>query len=139
MISKTHYLDLEDGKFSQTSAADLTDLFAAVEGDEDSDHLVVHFHGGLVSRAASLAMAERLLPTYRQAKAYPTFFVWNSDLRSTFTNNLDEVFSERIMKRLVQILANFVVGKLAGHDWGPRRRPSIARLDASLRHDFRRR
>ena len=112
MISKNHYLDLVDGKFSRTSATDLAALFDSLESDSDANHLVVHFHGGLVSRDASLAMADRLMPIYREAGAYPAFFIWNSDLYSTFKNNLDEIFSERIFKRLVQILANFVIGKL---------------------------
>ena len=112
MISKSHYLDLEDGKFSGTDAADLQGMFEAIIADGNVDHLIIHFHGGLVGRDASLGMAERLLPVYRQANGFPVFFVWNSDLKSTFKNNLDEIFSERVFGRLVQVLGNFLVGKL---------------------------
>lgn len=111
-ISTDHYLDLEDGKFSRTTRNDLAQLFQAVEADPNADHLIVHFHGGLVSRDASMAMAERLLTKYRETNAYPAFFVWNSDLYSTFKNNLAQVFSEIVFERMVQILSNFLVGKL---------------------------
>jgi len=112
MISKSHYLDLEDGKFSGTNASNLQGMFDAIEDDGNANHLIIHFHGGLVSREDSLGMAERLLPVYRQANAFPVFFVWNSDLKSTFKNNLDEIFSEKVFERLLQILGNYLVGKL---------------------------
>ena len=48
--TKLHYLDVVDGEFRGTTAADLEELFKEVEKSEHRDHIVVHFHGGLVLR-----------------------------------------------------------------------------------------
>jgi hypothetical protein len=40
--------------------------------------LVIHFHGGLVNETAGRKIAQRLLPIYATAGAYPLFFVWES-------------------------------------------------------------
>jgi hypothetical protein len=58
MLSKEYYLDLAGGKFNETTQADLAHLFAALEQAPAKDHLVVHFHGGLVSRTMAETAAE---------------------------------------------------------------------------------
>jgi hypothetical protein len=110
MIDKSNSLDLVVGKFVDTTAADLTAMFAA---NVASDLLVVHFHGGLVSRASAHASAETLLTSaYMPAKATPIFFVWNSDLWTTLTKNMDEIAQEPIFKRLVLRVVQLALGKL---------------------------
>ena len=79
-LNKDHYLDLHDGRFTGTSRADLDHLFDALAGDPDRNRLVVHFHGGNVNRAEGMAIAEQMLPRYREAGAYPVFFVWHSGI-----------------------------------------------------------
>ena len=111
-VSKLHYLDLVDGEFSGTTPEDLTALFAAAESDPARDHLVVHFHGGLVSRNAASATAEQLLPVYTDGGAYPVFFIWNSGPLTVLSHNLDEVAREPAFQRLVRRLAQFLAGKL---------------------------
>jgi hypothetical protein len=109
MIDRKNYLDLVAGKFEKTSAADLAALFGGVAG---SDRLVVHFHGGLVSRKSATDMAEELLGVYTPTKAYPIFFIWNSDLWTTLTANLGEIADEPIFKRLVLRVVQLALGKL---------------------------
>ncbi len=109
MIDKENYLDLVAGKFKKTSSADLSKLFERVAG---FDRLVVHFHGGLVSRASATAKAEQLLGVYSPTKSYPIFFIWNSDLWTTLTANLKEIAAERIFKRLVLRVVQLALGKL---------------------------
>ena len=46
-VPRSHYLDVVDGEFHGTTADDLEELFKEVEKSEHSDHIVVHFHGGL--------------------------------------------------------------------------------------------
>ena len=72
-----HYVDINDGKFAGTTRDDLRQLFAKLAADPP-DKLVVHFHGGNVSRQEGLKIADELLDVYRKAGAYPVFFVWNS-------------------------------------------------------------
>jgi hypothetical protein len=113
MLSPNHYLDLADGKFNQTNAADLTTLFDSLERAAAKDHLVVHFHGGLVSRATAELAAEGLMPYYEEGRAYPVFFFWHSDLWTTLTRNLDQIAQEPIFKRLVKRLVQLALGKLS--------------------------
>jgi hypothetical protein len=82
VIDELHYIDLEDGKFTDhttTTAKDLTDAFNNFERLQ-SEHLCVFFHGGLTSRADALKTAGFLIDGYTKAGAYPFFFVWNSAL-----------------------------------------------------------
>jgi hypothetical protein len=113
MLDRKHYLDLADGKFHQTSPADLAALFKAVEYSPSKDHLVVHFHGGLVSRKSAGKAADGLLPSYVAGNAYPIFFFWRSDLWTTISKNLDEVAKEPIFQRLVKRLLQLAIGKFS--------------------------
>ncbi|NQD92939.1 alpha/beta fold hydrolase [Pseudomonas sp. CrR25] len=101
-----------DGEFNGTTAGDLEQLFSTVTSSPTADHLVVHFHGGLVPRSAAEKMAEGLLPVYREAGAYPVFFFWNSGALKVLANNLDEVIKEPVFWRLVRRLAQLLAGKL---------------------------
>src|SRR5687768_9774509 len=112
MLSRDHYVDLADGRFHQTTALDLAHLFNSVAQASTRDHLVVHFHGGLVSRAAAELAAEGLMPYYEAGGAYPVFFFWRSDLWTTLTRNLDQIAQEPVFKRLVKRLVQLALGKL---------------------------
>lgn len=113
MIDRAHYLDLAGGKFNQTSASDLAQLFQAVEQSSAKDHLVVHFHGGLVSRKTAETAAVGLMPFYEAGGAYPVFFFWRSDLWTVLKENLNDIAQEPIFKRLVKRLVQLAAGKLA--------------------------
>jgi len=112
MLSPEHYLDLAGGKFSQSSPADLSRLFAAIQRSPAKDHLVIHFHGGLVSRASAEGSAEGLLPCYTGAGTYPIFFFWRSDLWTTLSKNLSEIAQEPVFQRLVKRLLQLALSKL---------------------------
>ncbi len=112
-VSKHHYLDVVDGEFRGTTAADLEELFKAVEESEYRDHLVLHFHGGLVPRTTAETIAATLLPDYLGGGAYPVFFFWNSGALKVLANNLDEVAQEPVFWRLVRRLSQLLAGKLA--------------------------
>lgn len=112
-VSKFHYLDVVDGEFSGTTAADLANLFGEVEKSQYSDHLVVHFHGGLVPRKSAERIADTLLPEYLAGGAYPIFFFWNSGALQVLTSNLDEIAKEPVFWRLLKRLALLLAGKFA--------------------------
>jgi hypothetical protein len=119
MLAPTHYLDLVAGSFFGTTPEQLQALFTAVETSPNGQNLVVHFHGGLVSRAAAMRSAEEvLLPVYRAAGAYPIFFVWNSDVITTLTSDLEAVVQEKAFQRLLKRLARYVIGAVYGGEPG---------------------
>jgi hypothetical protein len=111
-IPKSNYLDLVDGAFDGTNAGDLAAAFDSIPNSAAPNHLVVHFHGGLVGHKSALSMAERLLGVYGSGGAYPMFFVWNSGALSVLANNLGEVAKEPAFQRLVRRLAQLLAGKL---------------------------
>jgi hypothetical protein len=113
MISKSHYIDLIDGEFHATTPEDLEDLFVAAAASRTPDHLLVYFHGGLVSRKSAEEAATNLLPHFLDARTYPVFFFWHSDLFTTLFANLDEIAQERVFQRLVRRLVQLVAGGLA--------------------------
>ena len=112
-MDTTHYIDLVDGEFKQTNAADMTELFRAFEADSNKDHLVVHFHGGLVGRSSGLGVGENLLSVYKRSGGYPVFFIWNSDLWTAISANLDQIAREEIFARLVRRVTRYVMAKFS--------------------------
>jgi hypothetical protein len=115
MLSSDHYIDLAAGKFNKTSPGDLARLFAKIEQTTAKDHLVIHFHGGLVSRASAEETAEGLLPCYTAAVAYPIFFFWRSDLWTTLSKNLGEIAHEPVFQHLVKRIVQLALSKLKDH------------------------
>ncbi len=109
MINKNHYVDLVDGRFSETSRTDLAAAFQSL-GASGKNHLVVHFHGGLVSRKSGLEGAEGLYPYY-DASAYPFFFVWNSDLLTVLFGDLKDFVSEDLYDHVLKRVIDFVSAK----------------------------
>jgi len=76
-------------------------------------HILVHLHGGLVSRSAASGAADGLIKPYIDGGTYPVFFFWSSGALSVLANNLDEVAKEPVFWRLVRRLAQLLAGKLA--------------------------
>lgn len=112
-VSNSHHLDVVDGKFSGTTSVDLANLFKEVEKSQYRDHLVVHFHGGLVPRKSAERIADTLIPEYLSGGAYPIFFFWNSGALEVLTSNLDEIAKEPVFWRLLKRLALLLAGKFA--------------------------
>jgi len=127
-----HFVDLVNGRFAQTTADNLAALFADASG---SDHLVVHFHGGLVSRSSALDGGNALMDTYRSAGAYPVFFLWNSDLPSQIKGSWSQIPNEKAFQRLVRRLAQLAIGKLkdaGGRRGGAIQPPSMREIPQDL-------
>jgi hypothetical protein len=110
-IDPAHCVDLANGKFAGTTAADVERLFEKFARDPNRDRLVVHFHGGLVNKAAGTATAERLLPVYEAAGGYPVFFVWHSGLLEVIAGNLGQIVQEAIFRRMRDLLTQLAIGK----------------------------
>jgi hypothetical protein len=111
-MNTDYFVDLRDGRFEQTTAAQMDDMFAGLAKNE-TKQLAVHFHGGLVSREGIHESMEKvLIAHYLATDTHPYFFVWNSDLITTITANLDEIAKEKAFKRLLLKVIEFVSGKL---------------------------
>lgn len=90
----------------------VTELDAMFTGMAARPRTVLHFHGGLVSRAKGVEIAERLVPQYAAADAYPVFFVWESGLVGIIKNNVTEIAGEDIFTTLLKWVAKFVIRKV---------------------------
>ena len=74
--------------------------------------MIVHFHGGLVSKATAMkAINSHLLTTYNTNYSRPIFFIWESGIFDVLKNNLDDIFSEKIFKILLKKVTKVLSAK----------------------------
>lgn len=104
------------GGDADTSVADVDQLVQAFLAD-GRRRMAIHFHGGLVNKAAGLATAERLNRIYAPY-AFPVFYVWESGVWETIRNNLRELASEPVFKELVRKLLEYALERLGGRAGG---------------------
>src|SRR5262245_3868704 len=110
-LQKIYYINTgKDGALDGTTEIDIDKIFEILATQEK---VVLHFHGGLVSRTAGMEGAERLrLECYDGSGAHPVFFVWESGLIETVRHNLSEIFGEDIFKILLKWLLKYAAAKL---------------------------
>ena len=121
-ITPDHFINLRNGRFDSSTRQQLKSAFDKFESNE-AKTLVVHFHGGLVKEEKALALADRLLPIYRQINvAYPMFFVWESGLIETIRNNSADILNEDFFNKLLKRTLQFAAGKVLQ---GPGRRECL--------------
>lgn len=116
-VKKLHYIHSSGGRIgadNTSSTGDIDAIMTALRAD-GRGHLVLHFHGGLVAKAAGLGIAERLTPTYLEA-GYPVFYVWETGAWETIRNNLRELAHEPIFKQLVRKLLEYALQRLGAQD-----------------------
>jgi subtilisin family serine protease len=114
-LAKQNYIHLKSGRFAETTPDDLEVAFERYTADAPKQGWVLHFHGGLVNRTAGLSTAEKLLPVYQSAGAYPYFFIWEAGAWETIRNNLGEIVSEPFFRKLVAKLTASLIPRLIGH------------------------
>jgi len=104
---------LSAGKFDPDGGglAGLKTLFAQI-GSERPQRLVIHFHGGLVSREAGERDASELSPQYALAGAKALFVIWETGWTEVVSQKLPRIFQEDIFKRILRRVTQFVQGKL---------------------------
>lgn len=107
------------GGRADTSPSHVDRIVTALAAD-GRKHLVLHFHGGLVSKEAGMATAKRLLeenPVYSPTPAsggYPVFYVWESGVWETIRNNLTELAGEPVFRQLLRKLVQYALEELGG-------------------------
>jgi hypothetical protein len=102
-----------NGSLDGMSVSDVADV---VNAAAESPRIVLHFHGGLNTKAMGEESARRWLPVYQGAGAYPIFFVWQSGLLDTVKNNLGEIFRDPIFGRSMRLVLRHVIGLLRSAD-----------------------
>ena len=109
-LDKKFYIHTgKDGILEDTTDDDVRALVADLK---NASKLLVHLHGGLISKDAALEKAERLVPVYQAAGARPVFMVWESGFLETISNNLHEINNEKIFSFIVKRVLKYAVGKL---------------------------
>lgn len=111
-LETLHYLGLHHGVFGSTTRRDLDALLAAAAAAPPTAPLVVHFPGGLAEPERELAAAERLLPVYRAAGAYPVFVFREAGLLGAMRRTLTEILDERVLQRLIERVTQLAVARL---------------------------
>ncbi len=95
--------------------------------DEQIAHLVLYFHGGLTSEGHGIETANGLMDLFEtQAGVYPVFFIWETGLEETITQNLSKIAEQPLFKELLQIVLKFALSKLQNIAQG---RDALDRLD----------
>jgi len=101
MNLENHIIHTQGGKLSgDTSRDDLSNIMENIRNHGGNGGIVLHFHGGLVNKAAGTAIATRLLPQYQAENAYPLFFVWEAGLLETLKNNWKSIAQEALFKKI---------------------------------------
>jgi hypothetical protein len=109
----SHNIVLRAGRFDDENgpgAAGLKALFDSV-ARERPERLVIHFHGGLISREAGEAAATTLAPYYRSARATPMFVIWESGWLEVTRQQLSAIFKEGVFQRILRRVTQLVRGK----------------------------
>ena len=118
-MDSSHFIHSRGGRIggrADTGATGVDAIVAALHADPRR-HLVIHFHGGLVSKASGLDIADRLFADYSPSAsegAYPVFYVWESGAWETIRNNFTELADEPVFKQLLRKALQYALEKLGG-------------------------
>jgi hypothetical protein len=161
-VPREHHCTVrDDGKFDDTTRADMAAAMAAFRATMATKPLALFFHGGLVDKERGLHGAGQLLGPYSASErpipelglttetwgnAYPYFFVWESGLLETLEQNLPGIASDAIFRRLLDIVGGKASSLVKGHQLPPAdamqsrtptlladRRPDVAQVNVT--HD----
>jgi hypothetical protein len=112
-VDKLHYLHSRNGRVSAGTDHNLADVSAIVDNiiATAPHRLIIHFHGGLVSKEGGMTIAETLYPVY-QSGGYSLFFVWESGAWEAIRNNAADILKEPIFRNLVRKVLEYALGKV---------------------------
>jgi len=112
-----HYLISANGKLGASPLSAVTEVervmnLAATAAP--SNGLVIHFHGGLVSKDYALPnIAGPLTEVYETAGAYPLFFIWESGFGEAIWNNKGDLVSDPAFRELVKKVSEWALKKIS--------------------------
>lgn len=111
-----HVIHMEGGRLASDTPFHVVQQIVSDAVHEEN--IVIHFHGGLVNETNARAMANRLLPIYQQAGAYPIFPVWEAGLFETIQNNLGDVAREKLFQLVLKRVRNIARRKFVQDEGG---------------------
>ena len=96
--------------------------------------IVLHLHGGLVSRKSAYGMANHLQPLYLAEGFFPIFIVWRTGLFDSLKNAGELVHRPLFQRLLVRLLKHLVAryGGPNGKSLGPGNEPDDAEIEEQL-------
>jgi len=110
-LDRKYFIHSRGGALGADGVSTLQDVDAIVAELKKTEHLILHFHGGLVSSKVGFEIAERLQPVYL-AGGHPVFYVWESGAWEAIRNNIMELADEPVFKQLVRKLLQYTLEKL---------------------------
>lgn len=123
LLTKDHYIQLKDGVLDVTSQQDLDHLFEVLAADPHRDHIVLHFHGGLVSVERAMENAENLMQRFQNVDTYQMFVIWETSVPEVIEQDggvlgfveaqLMQIAKEGIFQQLLMQLLQFARAKVA--------------------------
>ncbi|GHO96688.1 hypothetical protein KSF_067360 [Reticulibacter mediterranei] len=123
LLTKDHYIQLKDGVFDETSKQDLDHLFEALAADPHQDHIVLNFHGGLVSVEHARETAENLMQRFQNVNTYQIFVIWETSVPEVIDQEggvfsfveaqLLQIAKEGIFQQLLMQVLQFARAKVA--------------------------
>lgn len=115
--NKNNYLVSANGRLGnspQSAVTEVTRILDLAMQRRPENGLVVHFHGGLVSRDYALNnITAPLTARYAQARAYPLFFVWESGFKEAILNNKKDLLKDPAFRELVKKVSEWVLKKIS--------------------------
>lgn len=112
-----NYLVSANGRLGDPPLSALTEVdrvldLAAAEAPPNG--LVIHFHGGLVSKDYALTnIAGPLAKIYGDAGAYPLFFIWESGFGEAIWNNKGDLLDDPAFRELVKKVSEWALKKIS--------------------------
>jgi len=123
----------KDGRLEPVSPHDhVVDLFQrAIKSDQT---VVIHLHGGLVTKESAYEMVNHLQPLYLQRNLFPIFVVWHTGLVDALKNAGELVHRPIFEKLLIRLLKHFVAryGASDGKALGPGQEPDDQQIEEEL-------
>lgn len=103
------------GKAPQSKVTEVARILDLAIDKAPENGLIIHFHGGLVSREYALKnVTAPLAARYQKdAKAYPLFFVWESGFTEAILNNKRDLLSDPAFRELVKKVSEWVLKKVS--------------------------
>lgn len=104
-----HVLDIDEGRLVSDRAAMAKAFSNAAQAGKP---MIIHFHGGLVSRDSALAGAPAMQAFYQNAGAYPIIPVWKTGAWEVAQDIWVQVAAEALFKVLVDRVTGFVHARM---------------------------
>lgn len=119
-MDPNHFIHSAGGKLdagTRTTPAEIDQMVRHLTQDA-SNHLILHFQGGLVSERQAEEAADAVFKGHR-AGGYPVFHFWELSAFEAFYNNLDELRREAVLKSLLRRVLVYCLQQMSAEHISP--------------------